>query len=118
MEYASRAIRQGCAVLLEKPIGGDVAGAEQLTSVALRHDVPTIALAWRYTEDVRRFLATDVPDVDPVGSMGRVLSCAADGGVPAPPWRRALGVLHTYAADLFGHRVPPLRAWETGAATC
>jgi predicted dehydrogenase len=92
-------MQHGCAVLLEKPIAGDVAGAEQLTSVALRQKVPTmVALAWRYTEEVRRFLATDVPDVDPVGGVGRVLSGTPDRGAPAPP--RSRGVLRTHAADL------------------
>ncbi|TFV90124.1 Gfo/Idh/MocA family oxidoreductase [Blastococcus sp. CT_GayMR20] len=101
VDYATSAMRHGCAVLLEKPIGGDVSGAEQLTSVALREKVPTtVALAWRHTEDVRRFLATDAPDVDPVGGVGRVLSGTPDGGASAPPWRRARGVLRTYAADL------------------
>jgi predicted dehydrogenase len=102
VEYATIAIQHGCALLLEKPIGGDIAGAEQLASIAVRRKVPTmVALAWRYTDDVRRFLATDVPDVDPVGGVGRVLSGTPDGGAPAPPWRRAHGVLRTYAADLF-----------------
>jgi predicted dehydrogenase len=104
VEYATSAIRHGCALLLEKPIGGDAAGAEQLTTVALRQKAPTMALAWRHTEDVRRFLATDVSDVsdvDPVGGVGRVLASEPDGGAPAPPWRRARGVLRTYAADLF-----------------
>jgi hypothetical protein len=60
-----------------------------------------VALPWRHTEDVRRFLATEVRAVDPVGGVGRVLSGTPDGGAPAPPWRRARGVLRTYAADLF-----------------
>jgi predicted dehydrogenase len=102
VELAAAASRRGCALFLEKPIGGDLAGAEQLTSAVLREKVPTtVALPWRHTEDVRRFLATEVPDVDPVGGVGRVLSSGPDGGAPAPPWRRAHGVLRTYAADLF-----------------
>jgi predicted dehydrogenase len=101
-EYATIAVRHGCALLLEKPIAGDLAGAEQLTSAALRQKVPTmVALPWRHTEDVRRFLATDVPDVDPVGGVARVLASTPDGGAAAPAWRRARGVLRTYAADLF-----------------
>ncbi len=102
VEYATSAIRHGCAVLLEKPIGGDLAGAEQLTSFAVRQKVPTmVALAWRYTDDVRRFLATDAPDVDPVGGVGRVLAGGPAGGAPTPSWRRADGVVRSYAADLF-----------------
>lgn len=102
VEYATSAARHGCALLLEKPIGADIAGAEQLTAVALRQKVPTVvALPWRHTDDVRRYLASDVPDVDPVAGVGRVLSGTPRSGAPAPAWRRARGVLHTYGADLF-----------------
>ncbi|TKJ19623.1 Gfo/Idh/MocA family oxidoreductase [Blastococcus sp. CCUG 61487] len=100
-EYASTAAQHGCALLLEKPIAGDLTGAEQLTSAALRQKVPTmVALPWRHTDDVRRFLSTDVPDVDPAGGIRRVLSSTPAGEAPAPPWRGARGVLRTYGADL------------------
>jgi predicted dehydrogenase len=101
-QYAARAARHHLALLLEKPIGGDIAGAEELTSVAVREKVPTlVALPWRFTDDVRRFLETDAPDVDPVGGTGRVLAGPHAGGPPAPAWRRARGVLREYSADLF-----------------
>jgi predicted dehydrogenase len=101
-EYAAHAARQGRGVLLEKPIGGDLAGAEELTSAAVRERVPTmVALTWRFTDDVRRFLDTDVPDVEPVGGVGRVLVSREAGGLPTPAWRQARGVLRDYGADLF-----------------
>jgi predicted dehydrogenase len=101
-EYAARAARRGRALLLEKPIGGDIAGAEELTLVAEREKVPTmVALTWRFTRDVRRFLETDVPDVDPVGGVGRLLTSAHAPGASTPAWRVARGVLRDQAADLF-----------------
>jgi predicted dehydrogenase len=101
-EYAVRAARQGRALLLEKPIGGDMAGAEELTSVVLREKVPTmVGLTWRFTAEVRRFLQSDAPDVEPVGGFGRLLTGTHARGAPTPPWRLARGVLRDQAADLF-----------------
>jgi predicted dehydrogenase len=101
-EYAARAAGRGRALLLEKPIGGDLAGAEELTSVALREQVPTmVAMTWRFASDVRRFLETDVPDVEPVGGVGRLLTRTHAPEAPTPAWRLARGVLRDQAADLF-----------------
>ncbi|MCW2536728.1 MAG: putative dehydrogenase [Modestobacter sp.] len=101
-EYAARAARRGCALLLEKPVGGDIAGAEELTSLVVRQKVPTmVSLMWRFAADVRRFLETDAPAVDPVGGVGRVLTGTHVRGVPTPARRLAPGVLRDRAADLF-----------------
>jgi predicted dehydrogenase len=101
-EYAARAARHGRALLLEKPIGGDIAGAEELTAVAVREKVPTmVALTWRFAADVRRFLETDVPDVEPVGGVGRLLTSTHAPGAPTPAWRLSRGVLRDQGADLF-----------------
>jgi predicted dehydrogenase len=101
-DYAGRAARRDRGLLLEKPIGGDIAGAEELTSVAVREKVPTmVALAWRFAPDVRRFLERDVPDVEPVGGVGRVLTGRPGDGTPLPTWRRARGVVRDQGADLF-----------------
>jgi predicted dehydrogenase len=101
-EYAARAARHDRGLLLEKPIGGDIAGAEELTSVAVRQKVPTmVSLTWRFTADVRRFLERDVPDVEPVGGVGRVLTGRPGEGTPLPTWRRSRGVLRDQGADLF-----------------
>jgi predicted dehydrogenase len=100
-EYAARAARHGRGLLLEKPIGEDVAGAEELTSVAVREQVPTmVALPWRFTPGVRRFLSTDVPAIDPVGGIGRLYTRTQARGAATPAWRLARGVLREQAADL------------------
>jgi predicted dehydrogenase len=100
-EYAARAARHGRGLLLEKPIGGDIAGAEELTSVAVRGKVPTmVALAWRFAPDVRRFLEIDVPAVDPVGGAGRLFTRTHVPGGPTPAWRLARGALRDQGADL------------------
>jgi predicted dehydrogenase len=101
-EYAVQAARRGLGLLLEKPIGGDIAGAEELTSVAVRDKVPTmVSLAWRFSAEIRRFLETDVPAVEPVGGVSRVLTGAQVRGAPVPAWRKARGVLRDQGADLF-----------------
>jgi predicted dehydrogenase len=101
-EYAARAARHGKGLLLEKPIGGDIAGAEEFVSVALREKVPTmVALTWRFAPAVRHFLENDVPDVEPVGGVGRVLTGTPGTGTPTPTWRRARGVLRDQGGDLF-----------------
>ncbi|SFL71260.1 Gfo/Idh/MocA family protein [Geodermatophilus ruber] len=100
-EYAERAARHGRGLLLEKPIGGDIAGAEELTSVAVREKVPTmVSLTWRFTDDVRRFLENDVPDVEPVGGTGRLLTGTHARGAATPTWRLARGVLRDQGPDL------------------
>jgi predicted dehydrogenase len=100
--YAARAARQGKGLLLEKPLGGDIAGAEELTSTVVRAKVPTmVALAWRFSDEVRRFLETDAPAVEPVGAVGRLVVGPHGGGAPAPAWRQARGVLRDQGADLF-----------------
>jgi predicted dehydrogenase len=100
-EYAARAARHGRGLLLEKPIGVDIAGAEQLTSVAVREKVPTmVAFPWRFAPGVRRFLETDVPAADPVGGAGRLYTRTHAPGAATPAWRLARGALRDQAADL------------------
>ncbi|MCW2704159.1 MAG: putative dehydrogenase [Blastococcus sp.] len=101
-EYAARAVRAGRALLLEKPIGEDIAGAEELTSVAVGEKAPTmVALTWRFAPAVRHFLETDVPDVEPVGGTGRLLTGTHARGATTPSWRLARGVLRDQGADFF-----------------
>jgi predicted dehydrogenase len=100
-DHAAHAARHGRALLLEKPIGGDIAGAEELTLAVEHAKVPTmVALTWRFTADVRRFLETDGPDVEPVGGVGRLLTSTHAPGAPTPAWRLAHGVLRDQGADL------------------
>jgi predicted dehydrogenase len=79
VDLAATAARRGRAVLLERPIATDVAGAEELAdAVARTRAVSQVALAWRYSVAVRRFLGTDVPRVAPAGGRGLVVTAGAD----------------------------------------
>jgi len=71
-DLASLAAGRGKAVLLEIPIAGDLAGAEELAeAIATAGVVSQIALTWRYASAVRRFLETSVPRTRPLGGSGR-----------------------------------------------
>lgn len=100
-ELGTLAARRHRALLLEKPIGGDLAGAEELTALAVREHVPTmVALTWRFTTAVRRFLEQDAPAAEPVGGTARLLTSAQARQAASPTWRRAGGVLRDHGADL------------------
>jgi predicted dehydrogenase len=100
-ELGGLAAARGKALLLERPIAADIAGAEQLTLDAETSGVVTqLALAWRYAPAIRRFLRTDVPNFGPVGGTGRVI-CGPPGGTPPPSTLAAeRGVLLTRGTDL------------------
>jgi predicted dehydrogenase len=101
-EYGTLAARHHRALLLEQPIGGDIVGAEELTALAAREHVPTmVALTWRFTADVRRFLDRDARAVEPVGGNARLLTSAQARQAASPTWRRARGMLREHGADLF-----------------
>jgi predicted dehydrogenase len=103
-EYAGRAARHGRGLLLEKPIGGDIAGAEELATVAVREKVPTmLALTWRFAPAVRRFLETDVPDVEPVG--GTVLFDLMEAALGPIAGMHARGDPRGWAAIVLEHQV-------------
>ncbi|WP_248965935.1 Gfo/Idh/MocA family protein [Sphaerisporangium perillae] len=88
-ELAEVAARRGKALLLERPVAGDLAGAERLAEAA-EGTVSQLALTWRYSPVIRRFLSGAVPKTWPKGASGRVLAAAP----PDPrPWRRGLSVL-------------------------
>jgi predicted dehydrogenase len=58
-DLAADAARAGKAVLLEKPIAADVAGAERLADVIGGAGMASVVvLSWRYAVPVRAFLAT------------------------------------------------------------
>jgi predicted dehydrogenase len=97
-ELAADAARHGRALLLERPIAGDVAGAEELSRAVERAKVVTqVALMWRYAETVRHFLTAEVPKAQPVGGVGRLISAAPPG---LPSWRLERGVLRDQGVDL------------------
>ena len=92
-EMAATAAEAGKALLLEKPIADDLAGAEALAAaVAAAGVVSALVLTWRYAEVVRTFLA-EAATLDPVGGHGHFVSGALLGGMFATPWRLERGAL-------------------------
>ncbi|HEY0531525.1 MAG TPA: Gfo/Idh/MocA family oxidoreductase [Actinoplanes sp.] len=99
-ELAAVAARRGRAVLLERPMAGDVAGAEELTeAVRAGKVISQLGLAWRYDAEVRRFLSTEVKRIKPTGGAGRLISGNHLPGV-AVRWRADRGVLRDEGLDL------------------
>jgi predicted dehydrogenase len=100
-ELAATAAQRGKAVFLERPMAGDLAGAEQLAeAVQLSRVVSQIGLAWRYAAHVRRFLAADVTRVKPDGGAGRLVSGSHGPSGSVPAWRIGRGVLRDQGVDL------------------
>jgi predicted dehydrogenase len=94
---AATAARRGKALLLETPIAGDLAGAEELVRVGERAGVITqVALTWRFSAAVRRFLDGDVPAVEPAGGRGRLVAPIASTNA----WHAERGLLRTGGTDL------------------
>lgn len=92
-ELAITAAQAGKAVLLEKPIAADLAGAERLAdAVAGAGVVSVVVLTWRYAEVVRSFLR-DAATLEPTGGFGHFVSGALLGGPFATPWRLERGAL-------------------------
>jgi len=106
VDLAVRAADAGKAVLLEKPIALDLAGARRLTDAVDAAGVGSqIVLTWRYAEAMRTFLA-EVAQVDPIGGRGHFISGAGLGGPFATPWRLDGGML----LDLGPHVIDALDA--------
>jgi predicted dehydrogenase len=100
-ELASAAAHHGKAVLLESPIAGDLAGAQELASaVTAAGVISQVALLWRYAAAVRDFLAARVPHTHPQGGSGRLVSAAFAAGAPVPAWRIEMGALRSYGPYL------------------
>lgn len=92
-DLAARAARAGKALLLEKPVAIDVAGAERLAGVVDATGVPTqMMLTWRYADTVRALL-DEVSRTVPIGGRGRFLTGGFLGGMFATPWRLDHGPL-------------------------
>jgi predicted dehydrogenase len=91
---AARAARAGLAVLLDKPVGANVAEAEALAgAIDEARVVSQVILTNRYFDSMRSFL----DDVRGFDSYGGRASFFGDGAVPgtyfATPWRVAEGGL-------------------------
>lgn len=90
---APEAAAAGRALLLEKPIADDLAGAEDLVQAIDAAGVPSLVLlTWRYTEAVRGLLAA-APGISPNRADARFVSGALLGGPFATPWRLERGPL-------------------------
>jgi len=90
---AVEAARSGKALLLEKPVALDVAGAEMLARTVDETGVPTqMVLTWRYVPEVRALLAAAAGS-KPLGGRGHFLTGGFLGGIFATPWRLEHGPL-------------------------
>jgi predicted dehydrogenase len=94
VEYASRAARAGVAVLLDKPVGADLAQAERLADVIGEAGVISqVILTNRYYDSMREFLSQAAA----FDSYGGRASFFGNGCVPgtyfATPWRIEKGGL-------------------------
>jgi predicted dehydrogenase len=100
-ELAAAAAQRGRSVFLERPMAGDVAGAEELVEAVQRSKVASqIGLAWRYSADIRRFLSIEVGRVKPDGGAGRIVSGSHRPGGSVGAWRTERGVLRDQGVDL------------------
>jgi predicted dehydrogenase len=100
-ELAAAAAHRGKAVFLERPMAGDIAGAEDLTeAVQAGKVISQLGLAWRYAAQVRRFLTTEVKRIRPNGGAGRLISSSHLPGGTAAAWRVERGVLRDQGIDL------------------
>ncbi len=101
VDLAATAARRGRAVLLERPIAADLAGAEELVAAVTAGKVASqLALSWRYTPAVREYLAAEVPRVTPAGGSGRVVRAAPPVAAAGDPVRQERRVLRAEGADL------------------
>jgi predicted dehydrogenase len=108
VDLASRAARAGKALLLEKPIGLDLAGATRLCDVIAETGVGSqVFLTWRYSKVVRDFLAAVAAGPPPIGGRGQFVQGAmVPGHMFATPWRLEHGPL----LDLGPHIIDSLDA--------
>ncbi|MBI2709602.1 MAG: Gfo/Idh/MocA family oxidoreductase [Actinobacteria bacterium] len=105
-ELAAKAAAAGKALLLEKPIALDLAAARRLVDAVDAAGICSqVVLTWRYSAEMRTFLA-DVARTRPIGGRGHFLSASALSGPFATPWRLEHGPL----LDLGPHVVDALDA--------
>lgn len=101
VDLAITAAQRGRAVLLEKPMAVDLAGAEELaTEIERMQVVSLLALTWRYASAVRQWLENTVPRTHPIGATGRAMSSLLTEGTPARPWWIERSVLFDQGPDM------------------
>jgi predicted dehydrogenase len=92
-ELALRAAKAGKALLLEKPIAGDLGAARQLAdAIDATGVVSQVTLTNRYHPQTRLFLEA-AGEADVFGARASFLSGAFLGGAFATPWRLEQGAL-------------------------
>jgi predicted dehydrogenase len=110
-ELAVQAVRAGKPVLLEKPLGPDLASARRLAdAVAEQGVVSQLVLTKRYLPATRDFLR-DAAELEVTGARSCYLHGAFLGGDFATPWRLAQGALYDlgpHLLDLLDLAVGPI----------
>ena len=92
-DLAVRAANAGKALLLEKPLGLDVAAARRIADAVAENGVGSIMLlTYRFADVVRDFLA-DVATMNPTGGRACFISGAFLSGAFAGGWRLDEGAL-------------------------
>jgi predicted dehydrogenase len=92
-EYAVPAAQAGKALLLEKPLGADVAGAQSVVDAVHAADVGALVmLSHRFNPSLEPFLAA-AATCEPLGGRGAFISAAFLGGPYARGWRLERGAV-------------------------
>ncbi len=93
VELAAQAARAGRHLLLEKPLGPDLASARRLADVVVESGVISVmALILRFAPEVQAFL-DEVRRIRPIGGSATWISGAHNLASPRSPWRVAGGPL-------------------------
>jgi len=112
-ELALQAAAAGKPVLLEKPLGDDVAGAEALVkALDVAGVLSVVTLSYRFAPAVRRFLK-EASSFEVRGGRAHFITGALLGGAFATPWRIEKGALldiGPHAIDLLEAAVGPVAA--------
>lgn len=111
-DLVERLAPTGRALLLEKPLGLDLAQAHRVADAVAAHEVPTMLLLTnRYSARIRAFL-TSARESAPLGAVATMVNGAIlDGGPFATPWRQQHGALldvGPHVLDLIEAAVGPI----------
>jgi len=91
--YAVQAAQEGKALLLEKPLGSDVAGAQEIVDAVAAYGVGALVmLSHRFNPGLDPFL-TAAAECEPLGARGAFVSGAFLGGPFAYGWRLERGAV-------------------------
>jgi predicted dehydrogenase len=103
VELAVRAAAAGKALLLEKPLGLDLAGAERIAAAVAEHGVPSqMMFTWRYASSGRQVLE-HAQSSRVLGARGAFILGSLLGGPFATPWRVEQGGYLDLVPHLFDY---------------